>query len=106
MEATGTIVPSPAKGQLFEMQATAIKVVGWSMIRYVSDNTETAIPWSFSAKSRTCGRAPRHRRRHARARHTIALAIHRFMHDLATLINTPIITASDAGRGRVVSVPR
>src|SRR3977135_4288150 len=29
VEATGTIVPSPAKGQPFEMQATAIHVVGW-----------------------------------------------------------------------------
>src|SRR5688500_5991725 len=29
VEATGTIVPSPAKGQPFEMQATAIRVVGW-----------------------------------------------------------------------------
>src|ERR1700693_5089420 len=27
--ATGTIVPSPAKGQPFEMQASAIKVIGW-----------------------------------------------------------------------------
>src|SRR5438445_11673160 len=27
--ATGTIVPSPAKGQPFEMQASAIKVLGW-----------------------------------------------------------------------------
>src|SRR3974377_1923623 len=29
VEATGTIVPSPAKGQPFEMQATEIRVVGW-----------------------------------------------------------------------------
>src|SRR5690349_10626763 len=29
VEATGTIVPSPAKGQPFEMQATAVRVVGW-----------------------------------------------------------------------------
>src|ERR1700750_574614 len=29
VEATGTIVPSPAKGQPFEMQATEVKVVGW-----------------------------------------------------------------------------
>src|SRR5450759_1616923 len=29
VEATGTIVPSPAKGQPFEMQASEIKVVGW-----------------------------------------------------------------------------
>src|SRR5450756_310371 len=29
VEATGVIVASPAKGQPFEMQASAIKVVGW-----------------------------------------------------------------------------
>src|SRR5919205_1741410 len=29
VEATGTIVPSPAKGQPFEMQATEIRVVGF-----------------------------------------------------------------------------
>ena len=29
IEAMGMIVPSPAKGQPFEMQATAIKVIGW-----------------------------------------------------------------------------
>src|SRR5215813_6599960 len=29
VEATGTVVPSPAKGQPFEMQASAIKVIGW-----------------------------------------------------------------------------
>src|SRR5258708_1248688 len=29
VEATGTIVASPAKGQPFEMQASEVKVVGW-----------------------------------------------------------------------------
>src|SRR3954466_5991395 len=29
VEATGMIVPSPAKGQPFEMQASAIRVIGW-----------------------------------------------------------------------------
>src|SRR3954468_5007693 len=29
VEATGNIVPSPAKGQPFEMQATAVRVIGW-----------------------------------------------------------------------------
>src|SRR4051812_31310849 len=29
VEATGMIVPSPAKGQPFEMQASSVKVVGW-----------------------------------------------------------------------------
>src|SRR5215467_2309645 len=29
VEATGMIVPSPAKGQPFEMQASNIRVIGW-----------------------------------------------------------------------------
>src|SRR5262249_39972912 len=29
VEATGSIVPSPAKGQPFEMQASAMRVIGW-----------------------------------------------------------------------------
>src|SRR6202048_4155447 len=29
VEATGMIVPSPAKGQPFEMQASALRVIGW-----------------------------------------------------------------------------
>src|SRR6201981_754820 len=29
VEATGMIVPSPAKGQPFEMQASALQVIGW-----------------------------------------------------------------------------
>ena len=29
VEATGNIVPSPAKGQPFEMQASEVKVIGW-----------------------------------------------------------------------------
>src|ERR1700676_572074 len=29
VEATGTVVPSPARGQLFEMRASALKVTGW-----------------------------------------------------------------------------
>src|SRR5690242_18016662 len=29
VEATGIIVPSPAKGQPFEMQASALRVIGW-----------------------------------------------------------------------------
>src|SRR2546423_5094451 len=29
VEATGSVVPSPAKGQPFEMQASEIRVIGW-----------------------------------------------------------------------------
>src|SRR6476620_4833347 len=29
VESTGTVVPSPAKGQPFELQASALRVIGW-----------------------------------------------------------------------------
>ena len=63
IEATGTIVTSPAKGQPFEMQASAIKVIGWGRRPgYVSDPTEatlTRVPTrggtSSAANKRDCG---------------------------------------------------
>ena len=54
VEATGTIVPSPAKGQPFEMQATELRVVGW-----VEDpdtypiRSPSRTRWSSCARSRT-----------------------------------------------------
>src|SRR4029078_3426010 len=39
VEATGKIVPSPAKGQPFEMQADSVHVVGW-----VGDPAKQSIP--------------------------------------------------------------
>src|SRR6201984_3236068 len=39
VEATGMIVPSPAKGQPFEMQARALRVIGW-----VDDPDTSPIP--------------------------------------------------------------
>jgi asparaginyl-tRNA synthetase len=56
VEATGLIVPSPAKGQPFEMQANAIKVIGWVDIPTRSNRSRTA--WSSCARSRTSARAP------------------------------------------------
>jgi aspartyl/asparaginyl-tRNA synthetase len=63
VEATGTIVPSPAKGQPFEMQASTIKAVGWvEDPRYVSDSAKTShdgVPArgraSTAAHERHCG---------------------------------------------------
>jgi asparaginyl-tRNA synthetase len=106
VEATGTIVPSPAKGQPFEMQATAIKVVGW-----VEDPDTYPIqpkPHSMEFLREVAHLRPRTNviGAVARVRHTIASAIHRFMHDNGYLwINTPIITASDAeGAGELFRV--
>ena len=70
VEATGKIVPSPAKGQPFEMQADAVRVVGWvDDPGHVSDPAQAA-----HARVPARGRAPaaaheRDRRAHARAAH-------------------------------------
>src|SRR6266496_2642158 len=106
VEATGTIVPSPAKGQPFEMQASAIRVVGW-----VEDPDSYPIqpkPHSLEFLREVAHLRPRTNVIGAvsRVRHTIAQSIHRFFHDNGFLwINTPIITTSDAeGAGELFRV--
>jgi asparaginyl-tRNA synthetase len=106
VEATGTIVPSPAKGQPFEMQASAIRVIGWV------DDPET---YPIQPKPHTLEflREVAHLRPRTnvigattRVRHTLANAIHRFFDDNGFLwVNTPIITSSDAeGAGALFRV--
>src|SRR5262249_13172498 len=106
VEATGMIVPSPAKGQPFEMQASAIKVLGW---------VEDPDTYPISPKRHTMEflRDVAHLRPRtnvigavARMRHTLAMAIHRFFSDNGFFwVNTPIITASDAeGAGALFRV--
>jgi len=104
--ATGLIVPSPAKGQPFEMQATAIEVVG-----YVDD--PDTYPIQPKAHSMEYLREVAHLRARTnvigavtRVRHTIAQAIHRFFNEQSFFwVNTPIITASDAeGAGELFRV--
>ena len=106
LEATGIIVPSPAKGQPFEMQATEIKVVGWV------DDPDT---YPIQPKPHTMEylREVAHLRSRTnvigavtRVRHTIAQAIHRFFDEQGFFwVNTPIITASDAeGAGELFRV--
>ena len=104
--ATGLIVPSPAKGQPFEMQATAIEVVGW-----VDD--PDSYPIQPKAHTMEYLREVAHLRARTnvigavtRVRHTIAQAIHRFFDEQSFFwVNTPIITASDAeGAGELFRV--
>ena len=106
VEATGIIVPSPAKGQPFEMQASEVKVIGWV------DDPDT-YPIQPKAHSMEYLRDVAHLRSRTnvigavtRVRHTIAQAIHRyFSNDGFVWINTPIITASDAeGAGEMFRV--
>jgi asparaginyl-tRNA synthetase len=106
VRATGTIVPSPAKGQPFEMQATAIEVVGW-----VDDPDTYPIqpkPHTMEFLREVAHLRPRTNVIGAttRVRHTLAMAIHRFFsEDGFVWVNTPIITASDAeGAGELFRV--
>ncbi len=106
VEATGLIVPSPAKGQAFEMQADAVKVVGW-----VDDPDAYPIqpkPHTMEYLREVAHLRPRTNVIGAatRVRHTIAQAIHRFFDENGFFwINTPIITASDAeGAGELFRV--
>ena len=106
VEATGTIVPSPAKGQPFEMQASAIRVAGW-----VDDPDRYPIqpkPHSLEFLREVAHLRPRTNviAAAARVRHTLARAIHRFFDERGFFwVNTPIITAADAeGAGALFRV--
>src|SRR5438105_5072862 len=106
VEATGSIVPSPAKGQPFEMQASAVRVVGW-----VEDPDHYPIqpkPHSLEFLRDVAHLRPRTNVIAAatRARHTVAQAIHRFFDTRGIFwVNTPIITAADAeGAGALFRV--
>src|SRR5450830_1241404 len=106
VEATGTIVPSPAKGQPFEMQASGIKVVGW-----IEDPDTYPIqpkPHTMEFLREVAHLRPRTNviGASARVRHTLAMAVHRFFSERDFLwVDTPIITASDAeGAGELFRV--
>src|SRR5687767_654603 len=106
VEATGTIVPSPAKGQPFEMQATGINVVGW-----VDDPDTYPIqpkPHTMEFLREVAHLRPRTNVIGAttRVRHTLAMATHRFFtEDGFVWVNTPIITTADAeGAGELFRV--
>ncbi len=106
VEVEGNVVPSPAKGQPFEIQATRLTVLGW-----VED--PDAYPIQPKAHSLEFLREVAHLRPRtnvigavSRVRSTIAAAVHRFFHERGFLwINTPIITASDCeGAGELFRV--
>jgi asparaginyl-tRNA synthetase len=106
VEATGAIVPSPAKGQPFEMQANAIKVIGW-----IEDPDSYPIqpkPHTLEFLREVAHLRPRTNVIGAvtRVRHTIAQSIHRFFDENGFVwVNTPIITTSDAeGAGELFRV--
>ncbi len=106
VEATGKVVPSPAKGQSHELQADTLKVIGW-----VEDPDSYPIqpkPHTLEFLRDVAHLRPRTNVIGAvtRVRHTIAQSIHRFFHANGFYwVNTPIITTSDAeGAGELFRV--
>ncbi|KJG14741.1 asparaginyl-tRNA synthetase [Photobacterium iliopiscarium] len=106
VEVTGTIVASPAKGQDFEIAATAVKVVGWV------EDAET-YPMAKTRHSIEYLREVAHLRPRtnvigavARVRNCLSQAIHRFYHEQGFIwMSAPLITASDCeGAGEMFRV--
>ncbi len=106
VEVDGTLVQSQGKGQVVEIEATAVRVVGWV------DDPET-YPISQKKHSYEYLREVAHLRVRtntfgaiARVRHTLAMAVHRFMDQRGYFyVHTPIITASDCeGAGQMFRV--
>ena len=106
MSVTGKLVTSQGKGQLFEIQAEAIEVLGWV------DNPDS-YPIQAKRHSLEFLREVAHLRPRTntisavtRVRHCLSQAIHRFFHEQGYFwIHTPIITASDCeGAGEMFRV--
>ena len=103
---TGTLVASQGQGQSFEIQASAVEVVGW-----VEDPLTYPIqpkPMSPEFLREVSHLRPRTNLFGAvtRIRNCLSQAVHRFFHENGYLwISTPIITTSDAeGAGQMFRV--
>ena len=97
VEADGVLVESKGKGQSVEIQAEAVRVVGW-----VEDPDTYPVPMKrhtmeylreqahLRVRTNTFGSV-------ARVRHTLAMGVHRFFDERDFYyVHTPIITGSDA----------
>ncbi len=109
LKVTGTVVPSPGKGQKIDLNATVIEVLG--------DSDAEVYPLQPKKHSLEFLREKAHLRFRTntfgsvfRVRHSLAYAVHKFYNDKGFVyMHTPIITASDAeGAGemfRVTTLP-
>lgn len=109
LKVTGTVIPSPGKGQKMELKAGTIEILG--------DSDAEKYPLQPKKHSLEFLREIAHLRFRTntfgavfRVRHSLAFAIHQFFNDRGFVyLHTPIITASDAeGAGemfRVTTLP-
>ncbi len=106
VEVDGVLVASQGKGQAVEIQATAVRVIGWveDPDTYPVSNKRHSFEYlrevaHLRTRTNTFGAV-------ARVRHTLACAVHRFFDERDFFyVHTPIITASDAeGAGQMFQV--
>lgn len=109
LKVSGTVVPSPGKGQHLELKASTVEVLG--------DSDPEKYPLQPKEHSLEFLREKAHLRFRTntfgavfRVRHSLAFAIHRFFNERGFVyMHTPVITASDAeGAGemfRVTTLP-
>lgn len=106
IQVTGKLVASPGKGQMVELQASRMEVIGW---------VEDPDTYPISPKRHTLEYLREHAHLRARTnvigavtrvRNSLAYAIHRFFNERGFFwIPTPIITASDCeGAGQLFRV--
>ncbi|MDD8012072.1 MAG: asparagine--tRNA ligase [Acidobacteriota bacterium] len=104
LKVTGTLVPSPAAGQPFELKAEAIEAIGLSALDYPLQKKRH----SFEFLRTIPHLRPRTNTFMAvfRVRSLLAYALHTFFHERGFVyVHTPIITASDAeGAGQMFRV--
>ncbi|MBW1997292.1 MAG: asparagine--tRNA ligase [Deltaproteobacteria bacterium] len=101
---TGTLVPSPAKGQERELRAEKIRVIGWCGPDYPLQKKRHSFEFlrtiaHLRPRTNTFGAV-------ARVRNATSMAIHAFFQERGFLyIHTPIITGSDCeGAGELFKV--
>ncbi|ROU06072.1 asparagine--tRNA ligase [Lysobacter enzymogenes] len=104
--ATGTLVASQGQGQSFEIQATAVEVVGWveDPLTYPMQPKQHSLEYlrefaHLRPRTNLFGAV-------TRIRHCLSQAVHRYFHENGYYwISTPIVTTSDAeGAGQMFRV--
>ena len=104
LKISGTLLPSPAAGQPFELKAAAIDVIGLSSLDYPLQKKRH----SFEFLRTIPHLRPRTNTFMAvfRVRSLLAFAIHKFFHERGFVyVHTPIITGSDCeGAGQMFRV--
>lgn len=106
VEVDGTLVASQGKGQAVEVDAAAVRVLGWvenpdaypiAQKRHTFEYLREVA--HLRARTNTFGAV-------ARVRHCLSMAVHRFFHDRGFYyVHTPIITGSDCeGAGNMFRV--